>query len=106
MEDNQYSQTSLKTEKEIWRGSSVDWLAPKNFGEHRIHIRRGGRKFNPKEYIDYKWRGCSVGWLAPKNFGERRIHIRRGGRSGPIRGGREFNPKEYADYKWRGSSVG
>ena len=64
---------TLKTKKEIWRGSSFGWLAPKNFGERRIHnhhggqVRRGGREpasrgwFNPKEYIDYKWRGSSVG---------------------------------------------
>jgi len=47
---------TLKTKKEIWRGSSVGWLAPKNFGERRIHnhyggqVRRGGRGFNSKEY--------------------------------------------------------
>ena len=47
---------TLKTKKEIWRGSSVGWLAPKNFGERRIHnhhggqVRRGGREFNSKEY--------------------------------------------------------
>ncbi len=40
---------TLKTKKEIRRGSSVGWLAPKNFGERRIHIRRGGREFNSKE---------------------------------------------------------